>query len=103
MMADVLRELTARRAADAAGREKEAPFSAVMRRVEAAPPPRPFRRAFPRGGTNVIAELKKASPSEGLFSPFSRAFISSGDRNESESFWASPEDSRTMRARLTTS
>ena len=66
MMADILRELTALRAADAAEREKDIPFAEVMRRVEAAPPPRPFRRAFPRGGTNVIAELKKASPSEGL-------------------------------------
>ena len=45
MMADVLRELTARRAADAAGREKEIPFAAVMRRVEAAAPPRPIGRA----------------------------------------------------------
>ena len=57
---DILEELSAMRRADAAEREKEIPLSRMMQLAEAAPTPRKFE---PHG---VIAELKRASPSEGM-------------------------------------
>ena len=65
-MSDILEELTNARRADAALREAEVPFDEMMRRAASAPRPRDFAAAFLGDGTNVIAELKKASPSEGL-------------------------------------
>ena len=65
-MKDILEELTEARRADAAVREAETPFGEMVRRAEAAPAPRDFAAAFRRAGTNVIAELKRASPSEGM-------------------------------------
>jgi len=60
---DILRELTEARRSDAALREAEIPFEAMQARAKLAPPPRDFAAAL-RGG--VIAELKRASPSEGM-------------------------------------
>ena len=65
-MNDILEELTAARRADAAEREKEIPFEEMVRRAREASPARGFARAISRPGTNIIAELKRASPSEGM-------------------------------------
>lgn len=68
-MSDVLEELAARRRIDAKLREAEIPFDEMMRRAAAIDRPsafasalRPADDALPR----VIAELKRASPSEGM-------------------------------------
>lgn len=66
MKADILDELRARRREDAALRELQEPFAALLARARATPPPSDFAAAFAEPGTHVIAELKKASPSEGL-------------------------------------
>ena len=70
-MNDILVELTDMRRRDAAEREKALPFEEVMRMAAAAPQAHDFAAAFARrnGGVSscrVIAELKKASPSEGM-------------------------------------
>ena len=65
-MGDILRELSDMRRVDAEAREKTISMSEMMRRAEAAPPPRNFAGAFRGEGTHVIAELKRASPSEGM-------------------------------------
>ena len=65
-MSDILKELSDMRRADAEGRERTIPMSEMMRRAEAAPSPRDFAAVFRRDGVNVIAELKRASPSEGM-------------------------------------
>ena len=59
-MSDILEELTAARRRDAELREAEVPFAEMMRRAEKVPEP----RAFIENG--IIAELKRASPSEGM-------------------------------------
>ena len=65
-MNDILKELSELRRADAEEREKTVPMDAMMRRAAEAPAPRDFAAAFRREGVNVIAELKRASPSEGM-------------------------------------
>ena len=69
-MTDILVELSAQRRLDAERREAETPLAEMERRAAAAPAPRDFAAALatPRtdGRARVIAELKKASPSEGL-------------------------------------
>ena len=66
-MSDVLEELTAARRRDAALREAEVPFAEMMRRANAAPPPRDMAAKLGLAGSpRVIAELKRASPSEGM-------------------------------------
>ena len=65
-MSDILEELTALRREDAAIREKATPFDELMRLAAAMPPTLDFASAFRGQGSGVIAELKKASPSEGL-------------------------------------
>ena len=66
-MSDVLEELTAARRRDAALREAEVPFAEMMRRAKAAPPPRDMAAKLGLAGSpRVIAELKRASPSEGM-------------------------------------
>ena len=66
-MSDVLEELTATRRRDAALREAEVPFAEMMRRAKAAPPPRDMAAKLGLAGSpRVIAELKRASPSEGM-------------------------------------
>ena len=58
-MKNILEELAALRLADAEEREKTVPLAEMEHRAAAAPAPRRFK-----GG--VIAELKRASPSEGM-------------------------------------
>lgn len=65
-MNDILQELSARRRQDAERRERREPFAALSARAAAMPPPPDFPAAFAGPGLHVIAELKKASPSEGL-------------------------------------
>lgn len=65
-MKNILQELCEIRRADAQEREKSVPCAEVLRRLEKAPAPRDFAAAFVGDGIHVIAELKKASPSEGM-------------------------------------
>jgi len=55
----------ATRARVTAARDAE-PESRLRARLDDAPVPRPFRELFLKHGWNVIAEIKRASPSEGL-------------------------------------
>ena len=68
-MNNILQELCELRRADALEREKAVPYAEVMRLAEKAEVPRDFAAAFrgggEGGGARIIAELKKASPSEG--------------------------------------
>ena len=65
-MNDILKELTEARRTDAELREAEIPFAEMMRIAEAASAPLDFASAFAGAGTRIIAELKRASPSEGM-------------------------------------
>lgn len=69
-MTDILQELSAARRLDAERREAEVPFAEMVRRANAAPAPRDFAAALATSHADrrarIIAELKKASPSEGL-------------------------------------
>ena len=63
---DILEELTALRKHDAEELTAIEPIAALEKRALAAVPAKDFRGAFAKEGINIIAELKKASPSEGL-------------------------------------
>ena len=72
-MNDVLEELTRARRLDAAQRETAIPFAEMERLANAAPKPRDFAAALRGAGgadgdrrPRIIAELKRASPSEGM-------------------------------------
>ena len=65
-MSDILVELTEIRRRDAEMREAEIPFGEMAERAASAPTPRDFAAAFAGDGVRVIAELKRASPSEGM-------------------------------------
>lgn len=65
-MKDILEELSAMRREDARLREASLPMKELMRRIEGMKHPLDFTGAFRRAGVNVIAELKRASPSEGM-------------------------------------
>ena len=81
---DILEELSALRRADAEEAAKTVPYGALVARIAEMPAPRDFRAAFAGEGIHVIAELKKASPSEGLIRPdfdpvaISRAYAANG-------------------------
>lgn len=63
----ILGELTRMRRADAECRERETPFGAVLERAKAMPKARHFPGEARNGATRrIIAELKRASPSEGM-------------------------------------
>ena len=66
MKTDILEELNALRRKDAALRELQEPFAELRERARTMPVPPDFAAAFAGPGLHVIAELKKASPSEGL-------------------------------------
>lgn len=63
---DILEELSALRRQDAEQASQARPLATLMRVIEDLPPPTDFCAPFTAEGINIIAELKKASPSEGL-------------------------------------
>lgn len=63
---DILEELSALRRLDAAEAAKRVSYDALLKCIEAMPPTQDFCAAFRGTGIKVIAELKKASPSEGM-------------------------------------
>jgi indole-3-glycerol phosphate synthase len=67
---DVLARICAARRQDVAAREAARPLAALEALVPTLPPPRGFRRALEAqlaaAGLALIAEIKKASPSEGM-------------------------------------
>jgi len=65
-MSDILEELSAVRREDAQKAACAKAIDALRKQIAAMPPTRDFKAAFRREGINVISELKKASPSEGL-------------------------------------
>ena len=83
-MNDILEELSAARRIDAQKAACAKTIDALQKQIAAMLSTRDFRTAFRRHGVNVIAELKKASPSEGLiradFRPveLARELVSSG-------------------------
>jgi len=64
--ADILERIVAARRRSLAIEKQATPAAKLEERAAVAPPPRDFRAALTRGGINVIAELKKASPSRGV-------------------------------------
>jgi indole-3-glycerol phosphate synthase len=65
-MADVLGRIVAGKPAEVAAARARVPDAELERRCEGLPPPRDFRAALMAGGVQVIAEVKKASPSAGV-------------------------------------
>jgi indole-3-glycerol phosphate synthase len=69
-MADILTRIEAYKREEIAAAKRARPAADVERAARAAPPPRGFlatiERELKRGGTALIAEIKKASPSKGL-------------------------------------
>lgn len=63
---DILEELTLSRREDARRREEKVPFEKMLCMARSAPEPRDFAAALAAPGASVIAELKRASPSEGM-------------------------------------
>jgi indole-3-glycerol phosphate synthase len=77
---DILKTILRRKAEEVAERMQRTPLSALERELESAPPSRGFvgalRDRVDAGGTAVIAEIKKASPSKGVLrEPFDPAAI----------------------------
>lgn len=68
-VADILERIVAVRRRALAQAKQATPASKLEERAAAAPPPRDFSAALRREGLNIIAELKKASPSRGLLRP----------------------------------
>lgn len=62
----ILDQIVEARRESIAHRKRSLPEAALKFAVEKAQPPRDFRGALSRDGFNVIAELKKASPSRGV-------------------------------------
>ena len=65
-MSDILEELSFLRRQDAEQASQARPLATLMRAIEDLPPATDFCAPFAAEGINIIAELKKASPSEGL-------------------------------------
>lgn len=67
---DILTEIVAHKRTEIAERKARLPLAELRRRAEQSPAPRPFLAALgdaaASGRPGVIAELKKASPSEGV-------------------------------------
>lgn len=65
-MNDILEELSALRRVDAEESAKTIPYESLIKQIGTMAAPRDFRAAFRGEGVHILAELKKASPSEGL-------------------------------------
>lgn len=65
-MKDILKELCERRRMDIPAAEGTREFESLLSRAASSPTVRDFGKALCRPGINVIAELKRASPSAGL-------------------------------------
>lgn len=65
----ILAEILAAKEAEVAAARRERPLAAVIAAARQAPPTRGFRRALEGEAIQVIAEVKKASPSKGLIRP----------------------------------
>jgi len=61
----VVAEIAARRASDIAAELGETTLAELVRRADAAPPPRPVAEALAAPGCHLIAEVKRSSPSAG--------------------------------------
>lgn len=68
-MKDVLADLCGRRRADLEKRERALGLEGLLSLAAGAPPVRDFAARLARPGVNVIAELKRASPSAGMIRP----------------------------------
>lgn len=65
-MSSILEELTAMRLADAAATAEKRPLATVEKEISSMAPALGFAARLKQSGYNVIAELKRASPSAGL-------------------------------------
>jgi len=87
-LADILQRILARKAQEVAARQQQRPFTELQAALSAAPPPRGFAAAIAdrvaSGEAAVIAEIKRASPSQGViradFDPpaIARSYAASG-------------------------
>ncbi len=65
----VLDEIVAHKRQEVAAARERLPLSELERRLDEAPPPRPFAPALRRRGLALIAEVKARSPSRGVLRP----------------------------------
>lgn len=65
----ILAEILTTKVAEVAAAKAARPLAEVVAAAQAAPAPRDFRQALAAPGMQVIAEVKKASPSKGVIRP----------------------------------
>lgn len=65
----ILDEIVLKNRQETEERKSRLPFAELERMAAASPPPLDFAAAIAREGINLIAEVKKASPSRGTLSP----------------------------------
>ena len=65
----ILDTILQHKARELAERQAAVPLPALVKKAEAADPPRGFAAALRQNGIRLIAEIKRASPSKGVFAP----------------------------------